>query len=183
MHLWYSFHIFKKRFKKFILILRNNMTDKKYNRREVREKCLQILYAFEMNGEGLTSITDGILSDVSKKIDKEFGETLVNKVVGNQKEIDDKIKERVNNWEMDRIALIDKLLLRMGIAELLYFNDIPPKVSINEVIEIAKSYSTSNSGKFINGILDAILNELKKNGLISKTGRGLIDETLPKKNE
>ena len=81
---------------------------------------------------------------------------------------------------MKRIALMDKLLLRIGITELLYFPDIPPKVSINEVIEIAKNYSTSNSGKFINGILDAILTELKNTGKLNKTGRGLIEETLPK---
>ena len=159
------------------------MAEKKFNRRVVREKCLQILYAFEMNGDGLTRITDGILSDITNKVDRDFGEQLVNKVVGNTREIDGKIKERVNNWEMDRIALIDKLLLRMGIAELVYFKDIPPKVSINEVIEIAKNFSTSNSGKFINGILDAILNDLKKTGQIMKTGRGLIDESLPKKSE
>lgn len=159
------------------------MAEKKFNRRVVREKCLQILYAFEMNGDGLSRITDGILSDVTNKIDRDFGEQLVNKVVGNLHDIDEKIKERVNNWEMDRIALIDKLLLRMGIAELIYFKDIPPKVSINEVIEIAKNFSTSNSGKFINGILDAILNDLKKTGQIRKTGRGLIDESLPKKSE
>jgi N utilization substance protein B len=157
------------------------MAEKKFNRRVIREKCLQILYAFDMNGEGLTSITDSIFADIPNKIDKEFGERLVNKVIGNIDEIDAKIKERVNNWEMDRIALIDKLLLRMGIAELIYFDDIPPKVSINEVIEIAKNFSTSNSGKFINGILDAVLNDLKKCGRITKTGRGLIDESLPKK--
>jgi N utilization substance protein B len=83
---------------------------------------------------------------------------------------------------MDRIALIDKLLLQIGITELMYFPEIPPKVSINEVIEIAKDYSTSNSGKFINGILDAILSELKESGNLNKSGRGLIGESLPKKN-
>ena len=65
----------------------------------------------------------------------------------------------------------------MCITEILFFPDIPPKVSINEVIDMAKEYSTSNSGKFINGILDAILSDLKKEGNLKKTGRGLIDET------
>ena len=65
---------------------------------------------------------------------------------------------------MNRIALIDRMLLRMAICELLYFPDIPPKVSINEAIEIAKEFSTAGSGKFINGILDAILSEEKSAG-------------------
>ena len=76
----------------------------------------------------------------------------------------------------------DKILLKMCITEILYFPDIPPKVSINEVIDMAKEYSTSNSGKFINGILDAILSDLKKEGNLKKTGRGLIDETPSSKS-
>jgi N utilization substance protein B len=66
----------------------------------------------------------------------------------------------------------------MGICEILYFPDIPPKVSINESIEIAKDFSTAGSGKFINGILDAILAEEKKGGKLNKSGRGLVDESI-----
>lgn len=157
------------------------MSGNKTNRRLLREKSLQILYAYEMNGSGLQMLIDGILSDIPDKNDRAFSEALVNKVIANRSELNDKIAERVANWEMDRIALIDRILLRIGIAELIYFPDIPPKVSINEVIEIAKDYSTSNSGKFINGILDAILNDLKKNGKLKKAGRGLIDQTVAKK--
>ena len=86
----------------------------------------------------------------------------------------------MDNWDLSRIALIDRILLRMGICEILFFPDIPPKVSINESIEIAKDYSTSSSGKFINGILDAILDDLKKDGKLNKKGRGLLEESLPK---
>ena len=154
---------------------------KKFNRRIIREKVLQVLYAFEMHKEGLTALIEGIFSDLENKTDKEFGVALINKVIANRNELDEKISERVANWEMERIALIDKILLRVGIAEIFYFPDIPPKVSINEVIEIAKNYSTSNSGKFINGILDAILTELKSTGKLNKSGRGLIEESLPKK--
>lgn len=155
---------------------------KKSNRRELREKVLQVLYAYEFNGEGLTNFTEGILTDVSSEDDSAFAKQLINKVVSNQKILDDEIRGRVTNWEMERIALIDRLLLRIGISELFYFPDIPPKVSINEVIEIAKEYSTSNSGKFINGILDAILSDLKKSGKLNKSGRGLIEESLSKKS-
>jgi len=156
------------------------MPVKKTTRRILREKSLQVLYAYEMSGDGLQNLIDGILTDITNKNDKEFSTKIVNSVIANRKELDEKIAERVNNWEMDRIALIDRILLRIGIAEIFYFSDIPPKVSINEVIEIAKDYSTSNSGKFINGILDAILTDLKQSGKLNKKGRGLIDQTISK---
>lgn len=151
-----------------------------FKRRIVRERVLQILYAFELNDDSLQLLIDGILSDLTDTVDREFANDLVNRVIIHRKELDLKIKERVDNWEMGRIALIDKLLLRMGICELFYFPDIPPKVSINECIEIAKIYSTAGSGKFINGILDAILNELKQGGKLNKSGRGLVEETISK---
>ncbi|MBS3945002.1 MAG: transcription antitermination factor NusB [Melioribacter sp.] len=154
---------------------------KKSNRRILREKVLQVLYAYELNGEGLTSLTNGILSDLSSIPDIDFAKKLIDSVVANTKDLDLIIQEKVSNWEMDRIALIDRILLRIGISELMNFPDIPPKVTINEVIEIAKDYSTSNSNKFINGILDAVLSDLKKSGKLIKTGRGLIDQTLAKK--
>lgn len=151
-----------------------------FKRRIVREKVLQILYAFEINNENLMGLTNSLLAEVTDENDKKFGEELINRVLIHKKELDDKIQVRVSNWEMNRIALIDKLLLRMAICELLYFPDIPPKVSINEAIEIAKEFSTAGSGKFINGILDAILSEEKLAGKINKTGRGLVDETVSK---
>ena len=149
-------------------------------RRIVREKVLQILYAYEMNGESLSTHIEDILKDSTNRADREFAEDLVNRVIIHQDELDEKIKSRVANWEMNRIALIDKLLLRMGICEILYFEDIPPKVSINESIEIAKEFSTSGSGKFINGILDAILSQLKDSKKLNKKGRGLVEETISK---
>ena len=151
-----------------------------FKRRIVREKVLQILYAFEINNENLMVLTNSLLAEVLEENDRKFGEDLVNRVLINKKEIDEKIQERVSNWEMSRIALIDKLLLRMAICEMSYFPDIPPKVSINEAIEIAKEFSTAGSGKFINGILDAILTEEKSTGRLNKTGRGLVDETISK---
>ncbi len=151
-----------------------------FKRRVVRERVLQILYAFELNSESLQLLTEGVLSDLDDSVDRQFANDLVNRVIIHRNELDIKIKERVDNWEMGRIALIDKLLLRMGICELYYFPDIPPKVSINEAIEIAKIYSTAGSGKFINGILDAILGELKHEGKLNKTGRGLVEETISK---
>ena len=150
----------------------------KSKRRIVREKVLQVLYAYEMNKENLTFISDEILAEITEDADKEFAKDLIRKVLQNSKDLDDRIIRRVTNWEMNRIALIDKMLLRMGICEILHFPDIPPKVSINEAIEIAKDYSTAGSGKFINGILDAILAEEKAGGRLNKTGRGLVEESI-----
>ena len=151
-----------------------------FKRRIIREKALQILYAYEMNHEGHKETMLSLLEDVDDKSDKEFANELITRVIKHSSELDSKIQERVANWEMNRIALIDKVLLRIGICELLYFPDIPPKVSINESIEIAKEYSTERSGKFINGILDAILTELKESGKLNKSGRGLVEETISK---
>jgi N utilization substance protein B len=151
-----------------------------FKRRFVREKVLQYLYAYEMNRDNLNELKSQLLSVIKEENDMQFAEDLINKVIIHREEADKRIVDKVNNWEMNRIALIDKLLLRIGITELLYFADIPPKVSINEVIEIAKLYSTSGSGKFINGILDSILNDEKTAGRLNKTGRGLIDENISK---
>jgi N utilization substance protein B len=153
---------------------------KKSNRRIARERVLQVLYANKMNGDGIEVLVASILGDLESGQDKEFAKSLVYKILANTDKLEERIVSKVANWEMDRIAFIDRILLQMGICEILFFNDIPPKVSINEVIEIAKEYSTSNSGKFINGILDAILSDLKKDGSLKKTGRGLIEESIPK---
>ncbi len=154
------------------------MMTKKSRRRVVREKVLQILYAYEMNNESLEQLSREILSDITDTTDRSFAEELIRQVITNVEDLDKRIIHRVTNWEMNRIALIDKILLRIGVCELLYFPDIPPKVSINESIEIAKDYSTTGSAKFINGILDAVLAEEKKKGKLNKTGRGLVEESI-----
>lgn len=151
---------------------------KKSNRRIVREKCMQVLYAYQLSGEGLTKLTQTMLIDIRNENDRQFGEELINFTIANNSELSDKIKDKVANWELDRIAVLDKILIKMGMVEILYFPDIPPKVSINEVIDMAKEFSTANSGKFINGILDSFLSDLKKEGELKKVGRGLIDNNL-----
>jgi transcription antitermination protein NusB len=154
------------------------MMTNKSKRRIVREKVLQILYAYEMNKESLQPLSLEILKDVTDDTDRAFAQELISKVIENIEDLDERIIQRVTNWEMNRIALIDKILLRIGICELLHFPDIPPKVSINESIEIAKDYSTAGSAKFINGILDAVLAEEKNKGKLNKAGRGLVEESI-----
>ena len=151
-----------------------------YRRRVIREKVLQLLFALEINPTNREFMTNEIFAEVQEVPDKEFAINLINKVIEHKTELDELIKGKVENWDISRIALIDRILLRMGVCEIIYFSDIPPKVSINESIEIAKVYSTSSSGKFINGILDAILDDLRKDHRLQKKGRGLLEESLTK---
>lgn len=142
---------------------------------------MQGLYAFELSQEPVELILETIVAGPKK--DPEIfdaAKTLFLKVIETKDEIDLLIKGRVANWEFGRLAVIDKIILRIGICELLYFDDIPPKVSINEAIEIARRYSTEKSDKFVNGVLDSILDDLKKSGRMKKSGRGLLESTTKK---
>ncbi|MFL2622462.1 MAG: transcription antitermination factor NusB [Candidatus Marisimplicoccus sp.] len=103
-----------------------------------------------------------------------FGQDLFNNILNNNEELKNHLIGRTPNWDSDRIAKIDFAILITSIAELLYFPSIPPKVTINEYIEIAKEFSSPSSGKFINGVIDNLIRDLTEKGLIVKTGRGLI---------
>lgn len=105
--------------------------------------------------------------------DSDFISDLLKQVIRYGEEYQQLISEKTRNWESDRIALIDNLLMRMAICELVNFPTIPVKVTMNEYIELSKSFSTAKSNTFINGILDKILAELTEQGRILKTGRGL----------
>ena len=150
-----------------------------HNRHIIREKVLQALYAYELSKEPISYVMENVLGDLkSNKNEFDFAKKLVTEVVHHTEEIENIIREKVAHWEFDRIAVIDRMLLRLGICEMIYFPDIPPKVTINELIEVAKTFSTEKSGKFINGVLDAILEDLKSKNLLLKTGRGLINEKI-----
>ncbi|MBN8572553.1 MAG: transcription antitermination factor NusB [Candidatus Kapabacteria bacterium] len=84
------------------------------------------------------------------------------------------VEKYSQNWDYDRIAILDRILLRMAIAELITFPEIPVKVTVNETLEIAKLYSTDRSNAFINGIMDSVIEEMTKEGKFQKTGRGLL---------
>ena len=106
--------------------------------------------------------------------DKEFVGNLFRKVVLNDKELAKEFADKTPNWESDRIAEIDTIILKMAICEFLKFPSIPVKVTINEYLELAKEYSTPKSSVFINGILDNLVKEFEANGKLMKTGRGLM---------
>lgn len=106
--------------------------------------------------------------------DKEFVSNLFRKTILNEKELAKEFEDKTPNWDMERIAEIDTILLKMAICEFLKFPSIPTKVTINEYLEIAKEYSTPKSSIFINGILDNLVKELDQNKRLLKTGRGLM---------
>ncbi len=108
--------------------------------------------------------------------DFQFAKDLYRRMVMNHKENEKLIKEHTENWDIERIAFIDNLILELALTEFLYFPSIPTKVSMNEYIELSKYYSTDKSRNFINGILDKALKDLKKTDKIHKAGRGLIGE-------
>ena len=137
---------------------------------------MQSLYAYELAGGDVQHVIETTLKPdlASDAKNLKFATSLLLRTLDHTEEVDGIIGRHAENWDLERIALVDRLLLRMAICEVLTFEDIPPKVSINEAIEIAKRYSTSKSGPFINGILDAVVVELQRAGRVKKSGRGLV---------
>ena len=108
------------------------------------------------------------------KDDRQFAVDLFDKTIENSKDFDGLIVKYAKNWDLDRIAKMDILLIKMALTEIIEFNEMPIKVTFNEYLEISKYYSTENSRIFINGILDKIVYDFSKNGKINKVGRGLV---------
>jgi len=136
------------------IIMEENIIN--HPRRKAREVTMQALYALEIN--------NGFPQDVLELCDDSFNNSendiytkeLFNCVVEKQSWADDLISQCLENWEYGRVAILDKILLRMGVSEIYHMDDVPPKVSISEMVEIAKVYSTEESSSFVNGILDTI---------------------------
>lgn len=145
------------------------------NRRVARERVMQALYAHELAGGDVRHFIDTILKpELEDAENLAFAESLFLRTLDFSEEADALVANHLQHWDLQRVALIDRILLRMAICEFVGFEDIPPKVTINEAIEIAKKYSTPKSGQFINGILDTVLLELQQNGRLKKTGGGLV---------
>ena len=149
------------------------------SRRKEREYALQVLYAQEYNPLPLNdAITE--FNDVFDATSGEFTSDLVNLCIQNREELDEMIKENLRSWKLERIAIVDKLIIRMGLVELLYFSDIPPEATLNEAVELSRKFGADKSVKFVNGVLDVLLKKLHKQGRISKSGRGLISKLIQK---
>ncbi len=112
------------------------------------------------------------------KEDEDFVKILFRKAVLSTKKCSELIDHNTTNWEIERIALMDILVMQLAVTEIMEFPEIPVKVTLNEYIEIAKYYCTSKSSTFVNGILDNIVREIREKGIFNKSGRGLIGENI-----
>jgi len=112
------------------------------------------------------------------KEDEDFVKVLFRKAILHARQCSELIDKNTTNWEVDRIALMDILVMQLAITEIMEFPEIPVKVTLNEYIEIAKYYCTSKSSTFVNGILDNIVKEIRDKGLFKKSGKGLIGEKI-----
>ena len=142
------------------------------DKRLARIIAVQAIYAYEICPEN----SDDVISVILDNDDEEwsplesvpsdnaiaYGKKLYKMVIKIKDELDDLIKARSKNWSINRITLLDRLILRMSLAEMIYEDDVPPKVSIAEGVEIAKYFSTDESGSFVNGILDSVYNDIIK---------------------
>ena len=118
---------------------------------------------------------DLVLMPLWKDDEKDFALNLLSTAITNKKEIDKVLQKYSKNWESERLAKMDSLLMNLAVTEAKEFSSIPLKVTLNEYIEISKFYSTPKSNGFINGVLDKIFADLKKDGKLTKVGRGLIN--------
>jgi N utilization substance protein B len=132
-------------------------------RRKARELALQLLYQLDVQDEARAEPHFSEFwgrHPVDAEV-REFAEALVRGTKLHQDKIDELIEQYAEHWDLERMAVVDRNLLRLGIFELLWSGEAPPKVVINEAVEVAKKFSTQESGRFINGILDRIHKELR----------------------
>jgi N utilization substance protein B len=174
----------------------------KEQKRISRYLCLQAIYAYELAGEqdletffnsktiAVPVLIEHFIEDFTNLFGKletsqlNYSQILYDASISNKDYVEELIKNKLDNWDISRLSLIDKLILRMSISEMLFIEDVPPKVSITEGVEIAKVFSTKDSSSFVNGILDGIYNnnykELmksnkKKNNTKSNSISGCMD--------
>lgn len=134
------------------------------NRRKAREHALQALFQREFGGaQSKLLAVEELPGDSTEKSETEkFADELVRGTIGHLEEIDSVLKGAAENWELDRMAAVDRNILRFAVYEIRYRDDIPPAVTINEALEIAKKYSSIESVPFINGLLDKIAKDKEK---------------------
>ena len=133
----------------------------KRNRTLAREIALQALFQQDLAGDDPQKISELLAEVTEDSREREYARSLALGVLKNRQELDRRIVEVTNNWKLDRIAAVDRAILRLGLYELLEMDEeVPPKVVINESVELAKKFSTAKSGSFVNGVLDRIYQDL-----------------------
>ena len=141
----------------------------KEEKRKSRIIALQALYAYQISETTIDVLLKHIKSNQESEEIISYAKSLSMLTIDNLKDIDVCITDNAHNWEFDRISLIDKLVLRLSLAEMIYEESVPPKVSIVEGVEIAKEFGTESSGGFVNGILDSVYNKLVDNKVEDKS--------------
>jgi len=127
------------------------------SRRKARELALQVLFSLDLNPQGDgTATVDEIIEDFIRGAEREYAERLINLVRERRGEIDEAISNAGSNWRLERMSPIERNILRFAAAEMMFILDVPYRVILNEAIEIANKYGTSESSGFVNGILHAI---------------------------
>ena len=151
------------------------MSKKITGRRQAREWVVQFLFQTEFNPEEVDEALDVFWSTDEKKPldrDRNYVNEVIHGVIDQQVKIDRTLKRYTLNWDVDRLGVLDRIVLRVAIYEMLFREDVPPVVSINEAIEIAKAYSGQKSARFVNGVLDRIQKELDRPSRSIKTDDG-----------
>jgi len=137
-------------------------------RRRARELAIQVLFYMEYSlcdpDEGFRLICESYSTPATIR---PFSRQLVLGVCENRKDLDNLISQSSKNWRLERMSYVDRNILRIGIFEILFMKDIPPKVSIDEAVELGKRFGTEDSGAFINGVLDSVYNHLKQTDVLS----------------
>ena len=134
-------------------------------RRQAREWAVQFLFQTEFNPNDLEQALNDFWSDGEKKPsdrDRTYVDEIVRGVIEKRREIDRTLSKYTQNWDVERLGVLDRTVMRVAVYEMLFRGDIPPVVSINEAVEIAKAYSSKESGRFVNGVLDRIQKELDR---------------------
>ena len=135
--------------------------------RPAREFAMQLLYAMEITGATAGEALPGVLESRSISDDqKKYGMKLVDLVQAHREELDEDIKNAAVHWEIDRMAKLDRIIVRIAMVELLYVPEIPMKVAISESVQIAAKYSTDSSSSFVNGLLNGFM---LKHGIVSSS--------------
>ncbi len=147
-------------------------------RTRAREIAVQFLYQLDVRGdEALEDLEPFLADETTDEETRQFAVRLIRGARREQEEIDRILRSVTRNWDLRRMAAVDRNILRMAIYELIHCPDIPPKVSINEAIELGKKYSTANSGAFVNGILDRVrLEQVDGTGGVDDTSEAITNE-------
>lgn len=133
------------------------------NRNQARELIMQLLFQMEAQKEYNIEIKENFLRDKGDlKIQKQYIDQVYNSILENKDEIDKTIDESSVNWKINRMSKVDLAIARLAVAELLYIDDIPTSVSINEAINLAKKFGANDSGKFINGVLGKVAQKMEQ---------------------